>query len=366
MSESKKTNKKPAKQPLSEEEKKAREKAKKAREQEAKKNAEKILVQMGASLGDSTAEQPMDLEDLEKKQKNRLVGSFLFVVISIIYVVLYAVLRGVLPQDNRVYETIYGEGNDVAKIFLAAFLVFVILGITSLLRSIVILSTSKRSARIITLGKLGASAIKYTGWSVLVFVLLNAIFAVDTATLFASAGILALVLGLGAQTLIADIIGGLEIVFEDQFAVGDVVVIDEFRGTVREIGLSFVKLIDAANNIKVIRNNQIATVINLSRRKSVAVCDCSVDYDSDMDRVREIILSSYPDMLKKIPLIIGTPNYLGVQELAGSAVNIRLVASCKEEDKFAVTRALNEYILKLLKDNGIKIPFPQVEVSNRK
>ncbi|MBP5216674.1 MAG: mechanosensitive ion channel [Bacilli bacterium] len=366
MSEKTTKKKAPAKKPVSEEEKQAKAQAKKKREAQAKQDAERFLVELGADLGDSTASAPFDDAALDKKRKRRIIGSFVFVFIATLFVIAYILIQTLLPESNEFRQAIFGPNSNIpGKIALAAFLVFSILGLTTLLRTIVILSTSRRSARVITLGKLGASAIKYAGWLILVFTILNFVFNIDTATLFASAGILALILGLGAQTLIADVIGGLEIVFEDQFAVGDVVVIDDFRGTVREIGLSCVKLTDAANNIKIIRNNQITTVINLSRRTSLAVCDCSVDYDSDLDRVREIIKNSFPDMLKCIPTIIGTPTYLGVQSLSASSIDIRLIATCKEEDKFGTTRAMNEYVFTLLRDNGIKVPFPQVVVSKR-
>ena len=368
MSETKKqtAKKAPAKKGLSEEEKQKRAQAKKEREAEAKKAAEDILVQMGQSIADSTGAEPFDIKEADQKQKRRIIRSLLFIAISITYVIAYAIISNVLPEDNALFKALFGNTMPaLSTIALMLFLILLILGITSIVRLAIILSTAKRSPRVVTLGKLGASATKYTGWIVLVFVLLNVVFNVDTATLFASAGILALILGLGAQTLIADVIGGLEIVFEDQFAVGDVVVIDDFRGTIKEIGLSCVKLTDAANNIKIIRNNQITSVINLSRRKSIAVSDCSVDYASDLDKVREVINSSFPNMVKRIPTIIGTPTYLGVQSLSASSIDIRVIATCKEEDKFSTTRAMNEYIFTVLRDNGIQIPFPQVVVSKR-
>ncbi|MBO4541421.1 MAG: mechanosensitive ion channel family protein, partial [Bacilli bacterium] len=326
----------------------------------------KILIELSDSLSDSTSATPFEEKERHKERKTRFIASFVFVFIATLVVIAYILIQTLLPEDHEVRQALFGPNSNIpGKIGLSVFLIFLILGLTTLVRTIIILTTRTRSARVITLGKLGASAAKYAGWLVLIFALLNFVFDIDTATLFASAGILALILGLGAQTLIADIIGGLEIVFEDQFAVGDVVVIDDFRGTVREIGLSCVKLTDAANNIKIIRNNQITTVINLSRKTSLAVCDCSVDYDSDLNQVRDIVKNSFPEMVKCIPTIIGTPTYLGVQSLSDSSIDIRLIASCKEEDKFSTTRAMNEYIFTLLRDNGIHIPYPQIVVSKR-
>ncbi|MBQ3066435.1 MAG: mechanosensitive ion channel, partial [Clostridia bacterium] len=97
---------------------------------------------------------------------------------------------------------------------------------------------------------------------------------VDTTALIASVGVLTLVVGLGAQPLIADIIAGIFIIFEDEYHVGEIVTINDFRGTVMEIGIRSTKLLDAAGNIKIINNSAIGDVINLSRELSLAVVDC--------------------------------------------------------------------------------------------
>ncbi|MEE3298905.1 MAG: mechanosensitive ion channel domain-containing protein [Candidatus Enteromonas sp.] len=368
MKEEKKTAKKSARATNKEKERKER----LEQFEKDKKEAQKVLLTLGnQDVMDEELDENDDLSketfrSMDKKTKHHLIFGIIWILLAVAYVVVYSLIVKDLPNLKESNEFLYNAFSDnvVGRILRSVFCFAIILGISVILRIIISLTTIGRSYKTITLAKLGASAAKYACWIIAIFVILG-VWGVDTATLLASAGIVALVIGLGAQTLIADIIGGIGIVFEDQFQIGDIVVIDDFRGTVKEIGLSCVKIQDAANNIKVIRNNQITSVINLSRKKSVAVSDCSVDYDTDLHEVRELIVSHLPEMKAAIPEIIKMPVYLGVQELGDSGITLRIIANCKEADKFGVTRAMNEYFFNLLNDNGITVPYPQIVVSNR-
>ena len=367
MKENEKTTKKATKKAVKEKERKER----LAQFEKDKKQAQKVLLTLGEQdvmeeeLDENDDLSKESLRSMDRKTKNRLIFSLAWIVIAVAYVICYSFISmniASVGEGSFFYKAF--TDNIFGRVFKSLFSFAIILGISVIVRVIISLATIGRGYKTLTLAKLGASATKYACWIIAIFVILG-IWGVDTATLLASAGIVALVIGLGAQTLIADIIGGIGIVFEDQFQIGDIVVIDDFRGTVKEIGLSCVKIQDAANNIKVIRNNQITSVINLSRKKSVAVSDCSVDYNTDLHKVRELIVSHLSEMKAAIPEIIKMPVYLGVQELGDSGITLRIIANCKEADKFGVTRAMNEYFFNLLNDNGITIPYPQIVVSTR-
>ena len=117
-----------------------------------------------------------------------------------------------------------------------------------------------RNKRGMTIIKLVTSFIKYLIAIVAILLILSA-FGVNTGTLLASAGILGLVIGLGAQSLIADIIAGLFIVFEGEFRVGDIVTIGGFRGTVMDIGLRTTKIMGVDGNIKIFNNSDITFLL---------------------------------------------------------------------------------------------------------
>lgn len=203
------------------------------------------------------------------------------------------------------------------------------------------------------------SLIKYIAVIILVFFILTTL-GVDTTTILAGIGILGLVVGLGAQPLIADIIAGLFIVFEKVFDVGDIIVVDGFRGTVKEIGVRTTQIMDTGGNIKIINNADLKTVINMTNQLSLAVCDMSIEYGESLERVEAILKDKLPEIKAAIPDIKDGPFYKGVAELGDSAVVLRFVAKCEEGAKYQVERDLNRQFKLLFDKNNINIPFPQI------
>lgn len=216
-----------------------------------------------------------------------------------------------------------------------------------------------KSKRSLTILKLLESFVKWIIVIVSVLLILGR-WGVDTSTLIASAGILTLVIGLGAQSLIADIVAGIFMVFEGEFQVGDIVIINDWRGTVQEIGIRTTKIIDAGGNVNIVNNSEIKTVINQTQEVSVAKCTVGIEYSESLPRV-EIVIRDHLDMIKKnIPAIVEGPYYKGVSALNSSSVDLLFVAKCKEEDIFQVQRDMNREIKILFDEYNINIPFPQV------
>ena len=186
---------------------------------------------------------------------------------------------------------------------------------------------------------------------------------VNMSTIFASIGVVALIVGFAAESLIADIITGVFLVFEDEFNVGDIVEINGFRGTIQSIGVRTTYIRDMGGNIKIVNNSGIRDVLNRSRTASKAVCDAPVPYGADLaeaEKVLEKILDTIPE---KYPDVFKTrPKYIGVQELAGSSVNLRVVAEVDESNIFSAPRMLNREIKIGFDKAGIEIPFQQVVV----
>ena len=189
------------------------------------------------------------------------------------------------------------------------------------------------------------------------------ILGVDTTAILAGIGIIGLILGFGAQSLIEDVITGLFIIFEGKYSIGDIIVLDDFRGIVRDIGVRTTTIEDAGYNLKVVNNSDIRNFQNRSRNTSLAVCLCSVAYETDLRALEKMLSENLPDMyLARKDLYLGAPRYLGVHELGDSGVVLKFVADVKEEDIFAAERALNRDIRVLFADKGVEIPFPQVVV----
>ena len=176
-------------------------------------------------------------------------------------------------------------------------------------------------------------------------------------------GIIGLILGFGAQSLIEDVITGLFIIFEGKYSIGDIIILDDFRGVVRDIGVRTTTIEDAGNNLKVVNNSDIRNFQNRSRNSSLAICEASVSYDTDLRYLERVLGESLPQMYAAHQdLYLAAPRYLGVTQLADSGVNIKLVVDTSEENVFAAQRMLTRDIRILFAERGIEIPFPQVVV----
>ena len=184
----------------------------------------------------------------------------------------------------------------------------------------------------------------------------------NTTTILASAGVLTLIIGLGSQSLVADILAGIFIVFEGEFQVGDIVIIDGWRGEVTEIGMRTTKLIDAGYNVKIVNNSEIKTIINQTQELSLAKAYVSIGYGARLEKVESIIADNLESFKQKIPAIVEGPFYKGVSELGESGVTLLFVAKCQEGDIYQVQRDMNREIKIMFDDNGIEIPFNQLVV----
>ena len=206
------------------------------------------------------------------------------------------------------------------------------------------------------------SLFKYGSYIVGIFLILSQ-WGVETPTLLAGAGILGLALSFGAQSLIEDVISGLFIIFEKQFEVGDIIQVNSFRGRVLDIGIRTTTFEDYNGDVMTINNSDLRMTINTSINPSPSICDVSIAYEEDVEKVEKILNSHLDDMKKVIPDILEGPFYKGVQSLGESGVVLRLYAKADETKKFQVTRDMNRYVKILFDKEGIEIPFNQLVVS---
>ncbi|MCK7485086.1 MAG: mechanosensitive ion channel family protein [Bacillus subtilis] len=166
--------------------------------------------------------------------------------------------------------------------------------------TVLIHALSRNNSRSQTVGDLFRSIVKYGSVLVGIFLILAA-WGVQTGTLLAGAGILGLALSFGAQSLIEDVISGLFIIFERQFQVGDIIQVDNFRGTVVEIGIRASKFEDINGDIKILNNSDIRGAINTSAHLSPAIADISVSYGEDIKKVEAILIPALENIKAQIP-----------------------------------------------------------------
>ena len=223
-----------------------------------------------------------------------------------------------------------------------------ILIIAAVTRKIINVVSHQFDSRAKTIGRMLESFIKYAAaLTILYEALLH--FGVDSKTLTTGTGLLTLIIGLGANNMIADVIAGIFIVFEGDYRVGDIVTIDKWRGTVQEIGIRTTKIISPGKDIKIIRNSYASGVINMTRQYSIASVEFSVSANEDLTEMESHMDELLADIRKRIPELMEGPVYSGVVAYAAGAATVRISAFCKEADREEVTNKLNRE-LKLMFD----------------
>lgn len=191
------------------------------------------------------------------------------------------------------------------------------------------------------------------------------LYGINGTSLLASAGVLSVIIGLGAQSLIGDILAGLFLALEGEIRVGDIVTVGDFTGQVLDIGLRTTKIRDRLLNVKIFNNSTISSVTNMTKQLSFAVCEIGIEYDESISRVDDILRSEFPNFRRSLPMIIDGPYFLGITAFEDSAVRISVSAGCTEQNRITLQRELNRAILDVFQRNHINVPYPQVTLSHR-
>lgn len=256
----------------------------------------------------------------------------------------------------------WNKGMNIFAVTCSLLLICVVGVITMILQKVLVVMAKNLNSKGETICRLLHNFVKYISMIALLYYCLS-LFGIDTKTLLASAGILTLIVGLGAQTLVSDILAGLFIIFEGEFQVGDIVTIGDWRGTVKEIGIRTTKIQDAGQNIKVISNSDVVGVINMTKDHSYAWVDVGIEYGESLERVEAIFEDELPNIKKRVPEIVEGPFYKGVVALGDSSVNVRIMVLCAEGDRISVERSLNREIKLMFDKHDINMPFPQIVIN---
>jgi len=165
---------------------------------------------------------------------------------------------------------------------------------------------------------------------------------------------------------VADVVTGIFLLFENQYNVGDIVEVNGFRGTVKEIGIRTTSIMDVGGNVKIINNSEMKNILNRSDNISRAVSDIAIPYETDL----EALEAKLPDLMKEIyeqraDVMLAAPQYMGVQQLADSAVVLRFVVEVAEKNIYTGARILNRDLWLGFRKLGVECPFPQVDVHSK-
>jgi moderate conductance mechanosensitive channel len=222
-------------------------------------------------------------------------------------------------------------------------------------------AAERRELRTATVGSLLKSITTGIIFGVVAIMVVDVV-GLNVAPLIASAGVLGLAVGFGAQSLVTDFLSGVFMMLEDQYGVGDAVDVGDAVGDVEAVGLRVTRVRDIDGTVWYVRNGNIARVGNMSQNWARTVLDIRVGYDEDLDRVREILADESHKMWeeeKDNPDILEEPEVWGVQSLDPEAIAVRLVLKTAPMQQWAVARRLRERIKERFDREGIEMPLPQ-------
>jgi small conductance mechanosensitive channel len=213
----------------------------------------------------------------------------------------------------------------------------------------------------VTMIRLLVSLIKVVAIAIVILYCLF-LLGIDATSLLASAGIMSVVVGLGAQSLVGDLLAGIFIIMEGSLHVGDYVLINDVRGKVIEIGLRTTKYEDGNQNIRIICNNELKAFANMSMKYSVVNYDIPVPYNEDYPRIRKILNEEFLKIYEENRFLKSIPVCQGIENFADSSVELRVRFMCEEDERFNVQRFMHDEIMRIFMENDISIPFNQIDI----
>jgi small-conductance mechanosensitive channel len=208
-------------------------------------------------------------------------------------------------------------------------------------------------------------------WIVIVLLIASAVlmllsrFGIDITPLLASAGLAALAVGLGAQTLIKDFIGGLLIILENQYAVGDAISVGDVQGQVEQITLRLTKVRALNGDLHFVPNGEIRVLANMTRGWSRVIVDLGVAYEEDMERVVSVLTAS-AEAFAQAPAyqagLLEAPQVLDAVSFGDYAVIVRVSVKTAAGRQWEIGRALRKFLLATCEREGVELPYPRQEV----
>jgi small-conductance mechanosensitive channel len=192
------------------------------------------------------------------------------------------------------------------------------------------------------------------------FMMILAELGVNLAPVLASAGILGVAIGFGAQNVVKDFLSGVFMMLEDQYGVGDVVDVGEATGTVEAVGLRITTMRDVNGTVWYVRNGEILRVGNSSQGFAVAVVDVPIGYGADVEQATGIIDRVATEITDNEPVsddVLEPPEVLGVERVsAAEGITLRLTVKTRPGRQWAVQRTLRAAIMAAFEDGGIQGP----------
>ncbi|NHD16184.1 mechanosensitive ion channel family protein [Actinopolyspora sp. BKK1] len=193
------------------------------------------------------------------------------------------------------------------------------------------------------------------------FVMILGEFGINLGPILASAGVLGLAIGFGAQSLVQDFLAGIFMMIEDQYGVGDVVDTGDAVGTVESVTLRITKIRDLNGGLWYVRNGEIMRVCNMNQDWANAVVEIPLDYSVDIAHAERVIESAIDDFAAEDEFkskILEKPDLSGVIGIGNGSVTVRIIVKVKPGEQWALGRALRGRLKSRFDAEGVRVAYP--------
>jgi len=254
-------------------------------------------------------------------------------------------------------------GVKIIFILLLAYIVIKIINrsVTSWAKRI---NAREGNQRVLTLGRVLQSLATYVTYFIAIVMILQEM-GVNTASILASAGIVGVAVGFGAQSLVKDVISGFFILLENQYAVADTVTIGNDEGVVEDISLRCTRIKGASGEVYIVPNGQISRVVNHSRTNRRAKVEIGVGFEADIDKVEQILTKICEQMKAAYPDIIEGPEVWGITSFAEAGPVFTVAAFTLPGAQGKIEREMRRQIKLAFDQEGLSMPLPARILINR-
>jgi small conductance mechanosensitive channel len=221
-------------------------------------------------------------------------------------------------------------------------------------------TSARRAQRARTMGTLLKSIASSVIFTIVAIMAISEL-GYDVAPLIASAGIVGVALGFGAQSLVTDFLSGIFMIVEDQYGVGDVVDLGEAVGTVEAVGLRVTRLRDVEGTVWYVRNGEIMRVGNQSQNWARTVVDVPVSHEQDLHRVKQVLADVAHDVWEDEDfknVVLEEPEVWGVQDMTPDWITVRVTLKTAPLEQWGVAREMRQRIKARFDHEGIELARP--------
>lgn len=244
-------------------------------------------------------------------------------------------------------------------IFIGVVLYFVISGVIKRVSNFKVLKSKGADKRKVTIVELINNIIKYV-IAIIVIMAILGVYGINTTSIIASLGVVGVVIGLAFQDIVKDFLAGIFIIFDNEYAVGDWVEINGFKGEVISLGLKTTKIKSYTGEVKILSNSSFTEVTNYNLADDTIFLLLPVSYDVDIDKLEEVLI----DISKQVKEIKGVKNMslLGIDSFDDSSMKYAVSIECVPMSQYGIKRSVLKIIKKEFDKNKIVIPYNQLDI----